>query len=152
MPKYILVNTNDRPVPVTHRGIAVILKPGVANSLELGEMTPEQILPYRALAQIGVLVRHAQAEQNGHSVKPVVDRVIDMSHQKPAPVSVPAVLPVPAESLTQEPTSADIATAFVQHEQVDAPVELPVTDSGGETHVDETIQPHKNNKSKAKRG
>ena len=57
MQKYFLVNTNDRPVNVTHRGATVALRPGVDNALCLGEMTLEQILPYKPLSQIGVLVR-----------------------------------------------------------------------------------------------
>lgn len=94
MPKYFLVNTNARPVNVTHRGTSVALKPGVDHALCLGEMTPEQVLPYKALSQIGVLVRTGLGEQKASKAAPIAkDKVTDKSQSVPPAPIVPPVVP-----------------------------------------------------------
>jgi len=130
VPKYHLVNTNERYVTVSHRGKDVILRPGIANAFDLGEMTPEQILPYRSLEQIGVLVR-----------------VIPARREAPAPVP-PSPTPVPP-SCVGEPIGNDAepvelncglpsAPNVVGHPPL--PFDEPVSSDQPSEHPPETIE------------
>lgn len=89
--KYKLINTNSGLASVTlANGSRVRIAPGEKNALPLGEIPNDQVVAYRALSKVGVLLRKDEAPKK-------------TPEPKKAP-EAPEIVTPPEEPETEEPT------------------------------------------------